>query len=91
MNEGAKELSRAVKEEEKQRVIAHVLEMKSFLLALHLMFICLQKQEDRHACRIGAGQVTVSNRGGGHSHIGSYQGCAARMGEFSGPKTPGWV
>ena len=29
--------------------------------------------------------------GGGHSHIGSYLGCAARMGEFSRPKTCGWV
>ena len=27
----------------------------------------------------------------GHSHIGSYQGCAARMGEFSRSKTCGWV
>ena len=27
----------------------------------------------------------------GHSHIGSYQGCAARMGEFSRPKAYGWV
>ena len=26
-------------------------------------------------------------RGGGHSHIGSYYGYAARMGEFSRPKT----
>ena len=26
------------------------------------------------------------SRGGGHSHIGSYQGCAARMGEFPGQK-----
>ena len=27
-----------------------------------------------------------SRGGGGHSHIGSHQGCAARMGEFSRPK-----
>ena len=29
--------------------------------------------------------------GGGHSHIGSYWGCAARMGDFSRSKTCGWV
>ena len=28
---------------------------------------------------------------GGNSQIGSYKGCAVRMGEFSRPKTCGWV
>ena len=40
-------------------------EMKSFLLALHLMFICLYKQVDHHACRIGIGKVMVSKGGQG--------------------------
>ena len=33
----------------------------------------------------------TSERGEGHSHIGSYQGRAARMGEFSRPTTCGSV
>ena len=41
MSEGTKERLQAVKEEDKQWVIGHGLEMKSFLLALHLLFICL--------------------------------------------------
>ena len=39
MNVGAKE--QAIKEEENGGLIADGLEMKSFLLALYLMFICL--------------------------------------------------
>ena len=40
---------------------------------------------------IGKNTLKMWNPGGGHSHIGSYKGCAARMGDFSRPKTCGWV
>ena len=47
--------------------------------------------ENKEKCIFQTCWLCFLRGGGGHSHIGSHQGCAARMGDFSKPKTCGWV
>ena len=66
MNEGANELSRVVKEEEKRWGNCTWSRKEILFAGTTFVVYMFLKQEDRHACRIGAGQVTVSKGGQGN-------------------------